>query len=153
MSITCPRCGSDNRDNSPNCINCGAPLSVAPVRDISQPSGVYQKPCINCNRMINSSLPTCPYCGANQSIRTADQFTAAVNQFAPMAGQQHNKLVAGLLAIFLGTFGVHKFYLGQSVQGILYLIFCWTGIPTVVGIIEGIMYLTMQDNAFYQKYR
>ncbi len=141
MSITCPRCGSDNRDGAPNCINCGAPLAAQHREAVTPPvqQQIYQKPCINCNRLINSNYAVCPYCGSNQYVTTP-------------AVAQHNKLVACLLAIFLGSFGVHKFYLGQTTQGILYLIFCWTGIPTIVGIIEGIMYISMNDMAFYQKY-
>jgi TM2 domain-containing membrane protein YozV len=143
MTTTCPRCGSENRDGVPNCINCGAPLSSIQYQgSISTNSynqqAIYQKPCINCNRLINSNLAICPYCGSNQSLI--------------ISTQQHNKLVTGLLAIFLGSFGVHKFYLGQTMQGILYLVFCWTGIPAVAGIIEGIMYISMNDMAFYQKY-
>lgn len=43
---------------------------------------------------------------------------------------------AVLLALFLGGLGVHKFYMGQTGLGILYLIFCWTYIPAIVGLIE-----------------
>jgi TM2 domain-containing membrane protein YozV len=147
MPITCERCGTANRDNSPNCINCGSPLSIRPDRESAPPPPVtYQKQCINCHQLINSSLMTCPYCGANQMAG------AFGTPFSTPINAQHNKLVAGLLAIFLGSFGVHKFYLGQMMAGIIYLIFCWTGIPGIIGIIEGIMYLSMADPAFYQKY-
>jgi len=45
--------------------------------------------------------------------------------------------VAGILfALFLGNFGVHHFYLRRTGLGILYLCFCWTGIPAIVGLIE-----------------
>ena len=37
-------------------------------------------------------------------------------------------------------------------MGILYLVFFWTGIPSLVGLIEGIIYLTMNDQAFAAKY-
>jgi hypothetical protein len=37
-------------------------------------------------------------------------------------------------------------------MGVLYLLFCWTFIPAVVGFIEGILYLTMSDEAFWAKY-
>jgi TM2 domain-containing membrane protein YozV len=63
-----------------------------------------------------------------------------------------NKLAAALLAIFLGGFGIHKFYLGKIGMGILYLVFCWTGVPEIIGIIEGILMLLMSDEAFNAKY-
>ncbi|PSR37272.1 MAG: hypothetical protein C7B44_04720 [Sulfobacillus thermosulfidooxidans] len=63
-----------------------------------------------------------------------------------------NKTVASLLAIFLGDFGVHKFYLGQTGQGILYLVFCWTFIPGIVGFFEGIGYLVQSDDAFNARF-
>lgn len=53
-----------------------------------------------------------------------------------------NKLVYALLAIFLGGFGIHKFYEGKMWKGIFYLLFCATGIPAIIGLVEGIMALT-----------
>jgi TM2 domain-containing membrane protein YozV len=52
---------------------------------------------------------------------------------------------AALYAIVLGSFGVHKFYLKQPVQGCVYLLFCWTGIPTIIGLVEGCVYLLLSD--------
>jgi TM2 domain-containing membrane protein YozV len=46
---------------------------------------------------------------------------------------EKNKLVAALLAIFLGGIGAHKFYLQKTGMGILYLVFFWTGIPPLLG--------------------
>jgi TM2 domain-containing membrane protein YozV len=43
-----------------------------------------------------------------------------------------SKTTAGLLAIFLGGLGFHKFYLGQTGRGILYLVFCRTWIPSII---------------------
>lgn len=63
-----------------------------------------------------------------------------------------NKYIAALLAIFLGLFGVHKFYLGQKTAGIVYLIFFWTGIPEILGIIEGVIYLFTSEENFNRKY-
>ncbi|MDL4843188.1 TM2 domain-containing protein [Aquibacillus rhizosphaerae] len=63
-----------------------------------------------------------------------------------------SKLAAGLLGIFLGDFGIHKFYLGQKGKGILYLVFCWTGIPAIIGFIEGIIYLFSSEEKFQSKY-
>jgi TM2 domain-containing membrane protein YozV len=63
-----------------------------------------------------------------------------------------NKIVAGIFAILLGTFGVHKFYMGRIGLGVLCIIFCWTGIPSLIGVIEGIIYLCMNDAVFREKY-
>lgn len=63
-----------------------------------------------------------------------------------------SKIVAGLLAIFLGGLGIHKFYLGKIGQGIVYLLFCWTLIPEVIGFIEGIVYLCSNDENFQLKH-
>jgi len=63
-----------------------------------------------------------------------------------------NKVVAGVLAILLGGLGIHKFYLGKLGQGILYLVFAWTGIPSIIGLIEGILYLVKSDEEFNYKY-
>ncbi len=49
---------------------------------------------------------------------------------------RRNPTLAVLLALFLGGIGAHKFYLGQTGTGILYLVFFWTYIPTILGFIE-----------------
>lgn len=63
-----------------------------------------------------------------------------------------DKNVAGILALFLGGLGVHKFYLGQTGMGILYILFCWTWIPVIVSLIEGIVFLASSKEAFDAKY-
>jgi len=50
--------------------------------------------------------------------------------------RKKDSTTAVLLAIFLGAFGAHKFYLGDSAIGVLYLLFCWTYIPGILGIID-----------------
>ena len=49
---------------------------------------------------------------------------------------RRDEVVGILLALFLGTFGVHHFYLRRTGLGILYCCFFWTGIPTMLGFIE-----------------
>ena len=49
---------------------------------------------------------------------------------------------AAILNILLGDFGVGHFYTGQTLRGVLDIVFCWTGIPAIIGIIEGIIWLT-----------
>lgn len=63
------------------------------------------------------------------------------------------KVAAGVLAILLGYLGVHKFYLGYTVAGIIQL--CLTflcGIGGIIGVIEGILYLVKSDDEFEQTY-
>ena len=62
-----------------------------------------------------------------------------------------DRIVAGILGIILGTFGIHKFYLGKIGNGMMYLIFFWTGIPAIIGLIEGIMYLAESDEQFRER--
>jgi TM2 domain-containing membrane protein YozV len=63
-----------------------------------------------------------------------------------------SKTVAGLLGIFLGVFGAHRFYLRSYVMGFLYLVFCWTLIPGIVGFVEGVRYFLMDEEEFIAKY-
>lgn len=63
-----------------------------------------------------------------------------------------NRIVAALLAIFLGSFGIHKFYLNKPIQGLLYLILFWSFLPGFIGFVEGILYLLMSDKSFELKY-
>jgi len=68
------------------------------------------------------------------------------------------KIVAGVLAILLGGLGIHKFYLGYTTAGIIMLLvtvltcgFAGT-IMAVIGLIEGIIYLTKTDEEFVATY-
>lgn len=82
----------------------------------------------------------------------------------PPSGSQKEKIAAGLLAILLGSLGIHKFYLGGKQQrnaGIVMLLVTILGSclffagPLVMGIIaliEGIIYLTKDDSAFQSEY-
>lgn len=63
-----------------------------------------------------------------------------------------DKTTAGVLSIMLGGFGVHKFYLGRMGAGIAYFLFSWTGIPFILGLIEGVSYLSMSPERFNAEY-
>ncbi|MFL5329048.1 MAG: TM2 domain-containing protein [Gemmataceae bacterium] len=69
-----------------------------------------------------------------------------------------NKLAAGLCGIILGGLGIHKFILGMTTAGIIMLLVsvctCGVGYPVmhIIGIVEGIIYLTKSDEEFYQTY-
>jgi TM2 domain-containing membrane protein YozV len=55
---------------------------------------------------------------------------------AQMSAWQKDEVVGVLLALLLGTFGAHQFYLRRPGLGIVYIVFCWTGIPTIVSFVE-----------------
>ena len=68
------------------------------------------------------------------------------------------KVAAGSCAILLGCFGVHKFILGMTTPGVIlllsFLLTCGiaAAVTSIIGIIEGIIYLTKSDQEFYQEY-
>jgi TM2 domain-containing membrane protein YozV len=63
-----------------------------------------------------------------------------------------NKVALVLLTFFLGGIGVHKFYLGKYVQGVIYFLFSWTLIPSIVAFIEFIIYACTSDERLQEKY-
>lgn len=93
--------------------------------------------CFACGQGIDSRAEICPKCGVRQQ-------TVKIGK--------KSRVAAALLAFFLGGFGVHKFYLGRIGQGFLYLIFCWTFIPSLIAFIEFIIYLCSSDEEFAKKY-
>jgi TM2 domain-containing membrane protein YozV len=64
------------------------------------------------------------------------------------------KVVAGILGILLGGWGVHKFYLGYTSAGIIQLVITifTCGVGSIIGLIEGIIYLTKSDEDFDNTY-
>jgi len=67
-------------------------------------------------------------------------------------GPGKSRLTAAALALILGGIGIHKFYLDRTTAGILYLLFCWTGIPALLAWFEGIAYLLKSDAAWAAEY-
>ena len=61
--------------------------------------------------------------------------------------QRKSRATAGLLALFLGGFGAHRFYLGQPIAWV-YLIFFWTYIPMLISLVEAALFLLTTDKAF-----
>ena len=69
--------------------------------------------------------------------------------------QENKKILAGVLAIMLGGFGVHKFILGYTKEGVLQILmsFFSCGLAGIIPFVEGIIYLTKSDEEFYQIYQ
>lgn len=63
-----------------------------------------------------------------------------------------SRVTAIILCWFLGIFGVHKFYLGQTGWGVAYLLFFWTGIPFIGVIIDFFSLVFMSDADFNVKF-
>lgn len=131
----CPQCGAPIDPGATECKFCGEKLAVQQAaQQVQQPQTVYiQQP--QPQVVIQQAAP--------QQV-----YMTGINPAWPVK----SKVAAGLLAIFLGGIGVHKFYMGKIGMGILYLLFCWTGIPACVGFIEGIIYLCSNDENFQLKH-
>jgi TM2 domain-containing membrane protein YozV len=84
--------------------------------------------------------------------------TSGIPAAPPAVSQSGNKIAAGLCAILLGALGIHKFILGFTTPGIIMLLisvltFGLGAIPMgIIGLIEGIIYLTKTDEDFYRIY-
>lgn len=68
---------------------------------------------------------------------------------------ESKKIVAGILALVLGGFGAHKFYLGYSKAGVLQILLTvlTCGLGSVVALVEGILYLIKSDEEFVAIYQ
>ena len=71
-----------------------------------------------------------------------------------MAGRGKDKTTAGILGILLGGFGVHQFYLGSVGTGVILIVatLVTCGIGAILGLVEGILLLTMSDEDFNKRY-
>ncbi len=123
----CPACGTQNPGINVRCTNCGTvmPVSPMPMQHVPRPAGA-----------------------------------------APAGADK--KIAAGICGIVLGGLGIHKFILGYTQEGVILLsvylvsiilaiVTCGIAtplvlVPSVLGIIEGIIYLTKSDEEFVQTY-
>ncbi len=127
----CRNCGTEITNNDAViCVSCGTKV------------GMGTNYCGNCGKQIMPNSEVCLSCGSS------------TKQKAPAVGAK-SKIVAGLLGIFLGAFGVHNFYLGYTQKAVIQLVgtivgfilscivigvFVVSGIA-IWGLIEGIMIL------------
>jgi TM2 domain-containing membrane protein YozV len=77
----------------------------------------------------------------------------------PQYNEESKRVLAGVLGIVLGALGIHKFVLGYTTQGIILLVItiatCGIGasVTSIIGLIEGIVYLTKSDEEFVEMYQ
>ncbi len=132
----CLVCGALIYATAPICPDCGGSQLDSLDRQ--------KKHCHECGAVLRGRAVICPQCGVEQG------------GFVPSAGAAaNNRVAAGVCGILLGAMGVHKFILGYTWAGITTVLisvigFCCYGWMAmhVVGIIEGIMYLSMSDRDF-----
>jgi TM2 domain-containing membrane protein YozV len=127
----------------------GAPGPGAPPPPAG---GAGTKFCFACGASIDARAEICPRCGVRQPYQAGMPGGRGLTVGDATTRTGKSKLVASLLAIFLGSFGIHKFYLGDTTMGVTYLIFFWTAIPGIIGFIEGILWLVQSDEEWLAKY-
>jgi len=127
-----------------------------PYRETANPAtlGPNKKHCYACANILDVRAELCPRCGVRQPYLPG---MATSNALVPLgvrlpAVTTENRTAAGIFALILGGVGIHKFYLGQVAAGVLYVLFCWTFIPALIGFVEGVLFLTMSDEEFARKH-
>ena len=120
--VYCRHCGKELNENADYCTSCGVSTNKG---------NAY---CSFCGAETNEAADVCVKCGA---------------KLKKLNGEPKSKIVAGLLGVFLGAFGIHRFYLGYTTIGVVQLIlsvllgFFTCGVTTVIvglcGFIEGIL--------------
>jgi TM2 domain-containing membrane protein YozV len=85
-------------------------------------------------------------------MQSVNQGAGAMTDWKAMGADK--KLVAGICGILLGAWGVHKFILGYTTEGIIQIVITLVtcGIGGIVGLVEGIIYLTKSDEDFVRTY-
>ncbi len=89
--------------------------------------------CSTCNSIIYQKAEICPKCGIRHR-------------------RPAKKLTLLLLTLFTGGFGIHRFYLGSYLWGTIYLLFFWTFIPTLISLIEYVIFLFRSSAKIEEKY-
>jgi TM2 domain-containing membrane protein YozV/ribosomal protein L40E len=167
----CPACGTlvpvPTLDDEP-VIEFDAPdappvESKATAAPTKPTKGSDEKFCHECGATIRAKAEICPRCGVRQPETPFEHPMPTTFYESPAyrdAGSK--KTAAGLCGILLGALGIHKFILGRTLEGAIMLAvsiggaFCTFGasalVMGIIGLVEGIIYLSKNDRQFYQTY-
>ena len=113
--------------------------------------------CTKCGAQNDESVQYCVTCqallpnvGGYQPMQSVNQ--GSMTDWRSMGADK--KLAAGICGILLGGFGVHKFILGYTTEGIIQIVITLVtcGVGSIVGLVEGIIYLTKSDEEFVRTY-
>lgn len=131
-TIPCPFCTAEIEAHAKKCRHCAEWVA---------------RSCEGCGTPLRgewAARGTCAECQRLNTLIAPDEHRAVV--------QRKSRGVAALSAIFLGGVGAHRFYLGNWLAGLVYLVFCWTLIPFFAGLFEGIKLALMDDAEFHRRY-
>ena len=130
MAKYCGNCGNELNENQDVCLKCGT--KVQKQSGATSNSGASY--CGNCGAELNPGQDICLKCGVKVKNSSNNN-------------QGKSKVVAGILGIFLGIFGVHNFYLGYTGKAVAQLLisvlscFILSPVSAIWGLIEGILIL------------
>lgn len=123
--------------------------------------------CNQCGNQVADTAAFCPHCGnpINSYNQPSQNFSGgygpqpqnfnaynAPNNYNAAYTAPKSKTTAGLLALFLGGLGIHYFYMGKPIPGIVFLVLCWTFIPALLALIQAILMFTMTEEQFNAKF-
>ena len=125
-----------------------APPAVAPVVEAPPeppPAAVVAvtKFCYACGAEVEARAELCPHCGVRQPV---------VPFRTGRGRRDKSKGAATLLALTLGGLGAHRFYLGDRKVGLAMLLFCWTFVPALVGVVDFVRLAFMTDREFENRW-
>lgn len=157
LIVECTGCESRFRLQAaaPSSVVRRAPVSSRVEADAAEPAADDRAPveqglfCHECGSKLPRGADVCPRC---------EEARAGGLAAPPAADVGRNRIVAGILGILLGGFGVHKFFLGMNEAGMWMffgtLLTCGMGglLTFPIGLVEGIIYLAKSDEDFYRTY-
>jgi TM2 domain-containing membrane protein YozV len=157
----CPKCAVPLAAEAKFCPACGAPVAS------TEPAAMF---CPQCGVKNDAAAQFCNSCGKplTATVRSVEYAPIRMPPMQPALSRASNKIPAGICAILIGGLGVHKFILGYSGAGAIMLAvtlgsfvlgiatcgLLWPamGAMHIIGLIEGIIYLTKSDEEFVRIY-
>ncbi len=134
LSVECPFCRADIPGSARKCRHCGEWVN---------------RPCEGCGTPLRAEWAARGVCV--ECVKRRREIQSHVE--APLATPiGRSRGLAIVLSFLGGGFGLHRFYLGRRLSGVLYLLFFWTGIPALLGIFEGFRLAFMNEWSFRKKY-
>lgn len=156
MKIKCYECGERISKDEEICPNCGARQTKSADtnlwKDYKKITPYEENICPACGHEESDSLDTTNKAPTTHEAQTFDSTATSTATSTSSTNSEMSKTLIGVLAILFGAYGIHHFFLGHIKRGILSILFCWTFVPTILSITEGIKILCMSEEQFQRKY-